>query len=239
MKSVLMAPAVFVLTLLLIAATCPPARAASAYDDVPEGHWSYAALHYLVDQGLIMNVSASKINGVLTRYEFSVATAEAVDRLAGDEDASVESRLVTRALFHAYRDQLCELSDWGSNVPDWDSSLPWVSEELSHCNEKQSTDRAYDDVPNTNWAYPALNYMTEKGILEGFPEGFFSGRRTLTAYEFAQAISRLQDALFSTGNASTVITAESDVPVEVMLANALKEQFADQIASLSVCKLGN
>ncbi|MCC7478054.1 S-layer homology domain-containing protein, partial [bacterium] len=39
---------------------------------------------------------------------------------------------------------------------------------------------AYDDVPRDHWAYNALDYLTERGVLEGYPDGFFKGDRTLT-----------------------------------------------------------
>ena len=44
---------------------------------------------------------------------------------------------------------------------------------------------SYDDVPKDHWAYNALDYLTERGVLEGYPDGFFKGDRTLTRYEFA------------------------------------------------------
>jgi hypothetical protein len=52
---------------------------------------------------------------------------------------------------------------------------------------------AYDDVPIDHWGYAALAGLTEAGVLEGYPEGFFTGSRVLTRYEFAQSIARLED----------------------------------------------
>ena len=57
---------------------------------------------------------------------------------------------------------------------------------------------AYDDVPTDHWAYNALDYLTQRGVLEGYPDGFFKGDRTLTRYEFAQAIARLLDTIGKT-----------------------------------------
>lgn len=48
-----------------------------------------------------------------------------------------------------------------------------------------------DDVPVDHWAYAALACLAERGVLEGYPPGFFGGQRTLTRFEFLQPIIRL------------------------------------------------
>lgn len=52
---------------------------------------------------------------------------------------------------------------------------------------------AYGDVPLDHWMYPALDYLTNTGWVEGYPADFFSCGRLLTSYEFAQATARLLD----------------------------------------------
>jgi hypothetical protein len=79
---------------------------------------------------------------------------------------------------------------------------------------------AYDDVPRDHWAYNALDYLTERGVLEGYPDGFFKGDRTLTRYEFAQAVARLLDSIEG-GDENVNIMAES-----------LRAEFSDQLAEL-------
>ncbi|HES58189.1 MAG TPA: hypothetical protein ENO21_02035, partial [Firmicutes bacterium] len=81
---------------------------------------------------------------------------------------------------------------------------------------------AYDDVPRDHWAYNALDYLTERGVLEGYPDGFFKGDRTLTRYEFAQAIARLLDSI---GDGA------SDEQIRIM-AETLRAEFSDQLAEL-------
>jgi hypothetical protein len=49
----------------------------------------------------------------------------------------------------------------------------------------------YDDVPVGHWAYDTLQCLVCSGMLEGYPQDFFSGERTLVRFEFAQAIARL------------------------------------------------
>ncbi len=82
---------------------------------------------------------------------------------------------------------------------------------------------AYDDVPADHWAYNALDYLTQRGVLEGYPDGFFKGDRTLTRYEFAQAIARLLD---------TIEAGNVDEQIKIM-ADTLRAEFSDQLAAIN------
>ena len=53
--------------------------------------------------------------------------------------------------------------------------------------------QAFTDVPADHWAYDAVNQLQKDGILIGYPDGTFQGKRTITRYEFATAIVRLAD----------------------------------------------
>lgn len=49
----------------------------------------------------------------------------------------------------------------------------------------------FKDLPTDHWAYQATEALRAKGILWGYPDGYFKGKRTLTRYEFAVALERL------------------------------------------------
>ena len=49
----------------------------------------------------------------------------------------------------------------------------------------------FADVPTDHWAYDAVNELQMKGIVIGYPDGTFGGKRAMTRYEFAMAISRM------------------------------------------------
>jgi len=53
--------------------------------------------------------------------------------------------------------------------------------------------QAFTDVPADHWAYDAANQLQKDGILIGYPDGSFQGKRTITRYEFATAIARMAD----------------------------------------------
>ena len=48
----------------------------------------------------------------------------------------------------------------------------------------------FPDVPTDHWAYSAVQDLTDKGVIQGYPDGTFSGKRALTRYEFAQALAK-------------------------------------------------
>jgi len=48
----------------------------------------------------------------------------------------------------------------------------------------------FPDVPPDHWAYDAVQDLVEKGIIQGYPDGTFGGKRALTRYEFAEALSK-------------------------------------------------
>jgi hypothetical protein len=49
----------------------------------------------------------------------------------------------------------------------------------------------FADVPKDHWAYEAVNTLAQRGIVIGYPDGTFGGKRAMTRYEFALAISRM------------------------------------------------
>ncbi len=49
----------------------------------------------------------------------------------------------------------------------------------------------FNDVPTDHWAYDAVNRLQKDGIVIGYPDGTFGGKRAMSRYEFATAIARL------------------------------------------------
>ena len=46
------------------------------------------------------------------------------------------------------------------------------------------------DVPENHWAYEYVATLAGNGIIEGYPDGMFSGDRSMTRYEFAAMFYR-------------------------------------------------
>ena len=53
----------------------------------------------------------------------------------------------------------------------------------------------FADVPLNHWGYSAVNTLAEAGLLEGYPDGLFKGKQSMTRYEFAQAVARMMDRM--------------------------------------------
>lgn len=49
----------------------------------------------------------------------------------------------------------------------------------------------FADVPTDHWAYESVDTLQKAGIVIGYPDGTYGGRRPMTRYEFAVAIARL------------------------------------------------
>ncbi|MBO5141569.1 MAG: S-layer homology domain-containing protein [Clostridia bacterium] len=47
---------------------------------------------------------------------------------------------------------------------------------------------AYSDVPNTHWAYEAVTKMSDRGIINGYPDGTFKPEKLVTRAEFAKLL---------------------------------------------------
>lgn len=57
-------------------------------------------------------------------------------------------------------------------------------------NANVDTTKLFPDVPSNHWAYEAVAAMSRSGLVEGYPNGTFSGDRMMTRYEFAQIVYR-------------------------------------------------
>lgn len=72
----------------------------------------------------------------------------------------------------------------------------------------------FGDVPSDHWAYEAVDKLAKRKIVIGYPDGTYGGRRQMTRYEFAIAISRLLDIIPPAG-------AQGDFVTKSDLANQL------------------
>ena len=49
----------------------------------------------------------------------------------------------------------------------------------------------FSDVSTSDWAYQAVSDLSDRGMVEGYPDGTFKGQQNITRYELAQIIARL------------------------------------------------
>jgi len=61
----------------------------------------------------------------------------------------------------------------------------------------------FADVPADHWAYQSVDTLQKAGIVIGYPDGTYGGKRAMTRYEFATAIARLLPLIGGGGNAAS------------------------------------
>jgi len=81
------------------------------------------------------------------------------------------------------------------------------------------------DVPLNHWAYDAVQSLSAKGVIVGYPDGTFGGAKSLTRYEFAEAVAK---AL------AYVEGMDFAAAEDVVVLEKLAIEFADELASLGV-----
>lgn len=105
----------------------------------------------------------------------------------------------------------------------------------------------FADVPTDHWAYQAVNDLQQKGFIIGYPDGTFGGKRAMTRYEFAMAISRLWQEVSKPGTGERGEKGEQgDVgpagpqgspgvtPEELSEIKRLAQEFKDELSRLGV-----
>lgn len=68
------------------------------------------------------------------------------------------------------------------------------------------------DTPTNHWAYEAVQNLAKRGIVIGYPDGTYGGKRPLTRYEFAVAINRMLTTLDDIRNAQNGTPAPPGTP---------------------------
>jgi len=81
------------------------------------------------------------------------------------------------------------------------------------------------DVPLNHWAYDSVQSLAAKGVIVGYPDGTFGGAKSLTRYEFAEAVAK------ALAYVEGMDFAAAD---DVAILEKLAIEFADELASLGV-----
>lgn len=110
----------------------------------------------------------------------------------------------------------------------------------------------FNDVPTDHWAYDAVNTLQKDGIVIGYPDGTFGGKRAMSRYEFATAIARilpmitqqdlsnyatkseLQNAIAGIKGAEPVDLSKLATKADLDAIKKLVDEFRDEIAALGV-----
>ncbi|HEY3281992.1 MAG TPA: S-layer homology domain-containing protein [Armatimonadota bacterium] len=69
----------------------------------------------------------------------------------------------------------------------------------------------FEDVPKDHWAYQAVQTLQERGVVIGYPDGTFGGKRAMTRYEFAMAIKRLLEDIIDKNKGGGAGISQADL----------------------------
>jgi len=88
----------------------------------------------------------------------------------------------------------------------------------------------FADVPTDHWAYSSVDRLQREGIVIGYPDGTYGGRRAMTRYEFAVAIARLLEKLPTGGGGTEGLVTRADL--DRAIAGLATKEEVDQIRRL-------
>jgi len=90
----------------------------------------------------------------------------------------------------------------------------------------------FSDVPASHWAFDAINKLSDKGIVQGFPDGKFKGNKGLTRFDLAMVTAKMLayvEQMFESGVGTNLVTK-----ADLQTLEKLTVEFADELALLGV-----
>ena len=93
-----------------------------------------------------------------------------------------------------------------------------------------ATQNPFVDVSPNNWAYQAIIQLHNDGLLNGYPDGYFKGKRSLTRYEIAVLTQRVVDKIEADlSDTSKATKVNSD---DIALARKLLDEYGTELSSI-------
>lgn len=95
-----------------------------------------------------------------------------------------------------------------------------------------ATASPFSDVPFSHWAYEAVNKLSARGILQGYPDGTFKGEQAVTRYALAMVTAKMLanvEQMMESGVGTNLVTRS-----DLHTLEKLTVEFADELALLGV-----
>lgn len=87
----------------------------------------------------------------------------------------------------------------------------------------------FDDVQPDHWAYEAIESLSKKGYIDGFPDGTFRGKAPVSRYEMAVAIYKMLNKIKDVETGGGIITQEDAATIRKLIT-----EFRDELNALGV-----
>ncbi|MBI4872852.1 MAG: S-layer homology domain-containing protein [Candidatus Riflebacteria bacterium] len=92
-----------------------------------------------------------------------------------------------------------------------------------------ATAAAFRDVPADHWAYEAVDKLAREGLMQGYPDGTFKGKKVVTRYDLAVVVAKILDRVGQIkGNGGTLS------PEETLSVSRLTNEFRAELDLLGV-----
>lgn len=95
---------------------------------------------------------------------------------------------------------------------------------------------AFKDVSPDHWAYKAIEKVVSTGLMEGYPQGTFEGKRPITRYEMAIIVARLVAKLEEIGVKLTQTGKTPSIDTSGFATKAELEALKKEIEKNGKCK---
>ena len=90
----------------------------------------------------------------------------------------------------------------------------------------------FGDVPVNHWAYDALEELSAKGVLEGYPAGTFRGTRPMSRYEIAQAVAGAMNRDVSGAERKKLMALAAEFETELRALGVKTDAFDSRLSTL-------
>lgn len=201
------------LVLLIVAFAFASTAIGGQFSDVPKTHWAYGAVEVLVDAGIFDDADGQfentdgKFHGkrLLNRYHMAIITAKIIkqiDPATGAPGKSIHFTDVPKthqaygAIQSAVNSGILQGYDGkfhGKRLLNRYQIATILVKLLAKAGITTDTIESmihFTDVPKGFWAYDAVQYVVEAGMLQGY-DGKFHGKRLLNRYQMAVIIAKL------------------------------------------------
>ena len=89
-------------------------------------------------------------------------------------------------------------------------------------------------MPLDHFAYTAIEKLIDQGVMEGYPDGTFKGRRVLTRYEFAVITAKILAKIEDAKLAAKPGDSPQMNPENTVIINRLSAEFRTELDMLGV-----
>ncbi|MGI5817348.1 MAG: S-layer homology domain-containing protein [Armatimonadota bacterium] len=164
----------------------PAAPSIDSFADVPADHWASEAVEVSADAGLLTGDPDGNFHGQrdVTRYEMAIILQRLLQRI--DAASAGEAGL---ALVSGIR---AELARTGASEAEVAEIVQIAADpDVPTPPAVRAGAAQWPDVPAGHWAADAVQFATETGFMNGYPDGRFRGGESLSRYEIAVILRRL------------------------------------------------